>query len=92
MYLRNIATFKKILVLVLFTAFASFAHAEMPAADSTSADSAAIGLLEGWNRFSAGRHGGHCHKCFDRPSCGCRFDACFGSRQRFTMHKRHSES
>ena len=43
MYLRNIATFKKILVLVLFTAFASFVHAEMPAADSTSADSAAIG-------------------------------------------------
>jgi membrane-associated phospholipid phosphatase len=42
MYLRNIATFKKILVLVLFAAFASFAHAETPAANSTSADSAAV--------------------------------------------------
>ena len=30
MYLRNIATFKIISVLLLFTAFASFAHAETP--------------------------------------------------------------
>ena len=56
MYLRNIATFKKILVLVLFTAFASFAHAETPAADSTSVDSAAIDSAQ---KLSPLNHLGH---------------------------------
>ena len=56
MYLRNIATFKKILVLVLFTAFASFAHAETPAADSTSVDSAAIDSAQKLSPFD---HLGH---------------------------------
>ncbi len=56
MYLRNIATFKKILVLVLFAAFASFAHAETPAADSTSADSAAIDTAQMLSPFD---HLGH---------------------------------
>ena len=56
MYLRNITTFKKILVLVLFTAFASFAHAETPAADSTSVDSAAIDSAQ---KLSPLNHLGH---------------------------------
>ena len=56
MYLRNIATFKKILVLVLFTAFACFAHAETPAADSTSVDSAAIDSAQ---KLSPLNHLGH---------------------------------
>ena len=34
MYLRNIATFKIISVLLLFSAFASFAHAETPTISS----------------------------------------------------------
>jgi membrane-associated phospholipid phosphatase len=60
MYLRNIATFKKILVLVLFTAFASFAHAETPTIDSTSADSAATSAnVDTAQKLSPFDHLGH---------------------------------
>ena len=51
MYLRNITTFKKILVLVLFTAFAGFAHAETPTIDSTIADSAAVDTAQKLSPF-----------------------------------------
>ena len=53
---RLLTKFRTLLVLLLFTAFASFAHAEMPAADSTSADSAAIDSAQKLSPFD---HLGH---------------------------------
>ena len=53
---QSLATFKKILVLVLFMAFASFAYAETPTIDSTIADSAAVDTAQKLSPFD---HLGH---------------------------------
>ncbi|WP_297945496.1 phosphatase PAP2 family protein [uncultured Fibrobacter sp.] len=57
---QSLATFKKILVLVLLAAFASFAHAETPSIDSTTVDSAVTSAnVDAAQKLSPLDHLGH---------------------------------